>query len=166
MAMAMPDALVPLAWLIGEWQGEGRGSYPTIGDFAYRETTTFDHPRLDKPFLAYAQRTWMLEDGAPSHTETGFLRGVPGGRVELVLSQPTGVVEVHDGTVTDDRIELATIAVALTPTAKAVTEVRRVIERRGADTLWYRLDMAAVGEPSQYHCEATLHRIGPKTPTD
>jgi hypothetical protein len=108
----------------------------------------------------------MLEDGAPSHVETGYLRGIAGGRVELVLSQPTGVVEVHDGTVTDERIELATIAVARTPTAKEVSAVRRLIERRGDDTLWYRLDMAAVGKASQYHCEATLHRVGPKIPTD
>ena len=163
--MTMPDALVPLAWLIGEWQGDGRGSYPTIDDFAYRETSTYMQPRPDKPFLAYTQRTWMLEGGAPTHAETGYLRGIAGGHVELVLSQPSGVVEVHDGTATDERIELATIAVARTPTAKEVTEVRRVIERRGADTLWYRLDMAAVGEASQYHCEATLHRVGPTTPT-
>jgi len=164
--MTMPDALVPLAWLIGEWRGEGRGSYPTIDDFAYRETSTYMQPRLDKPFLAYTQRTWMLEDDAPTHAEMGYLRGTAGGKVELVLSQPSGVVEVHDGTVTDDRIALTTIAVARTPTAKEVSEVRRVIERRGNDTLWYRLDMAAVGEPTQYHCEATLHRVAPKTPTD
>lgn len=144
----------------------GPGCLPTIDDFAYQETSTYVHPRPDKPFLAYTQHTWLLPDGAPTHAEAGYLRGIPGGRVELVLSQPSGVVEVHDGIVGDDRIELATIAVAITPTAKAVTEVRRVIERRGTDTLWYRLDMAAVGQASQYHCEATLHRVAPKIQTD
>jgi nitrobindin-like protein len=157
----MPDALVPLAWLIGEWHGEGRGAYPTIDDFAYRETSTFLHPRPDRPFLTYAQRTWLLPAETPSHSETGFLRGISRGRVELVLSQPSGVVAVHDGTITDERIELTTIAVARTPTAKEVSELRRVIERRGDDTLWYRIDMAAVGQARQYHCEATLHRAVP-----
>ena len=74
-----------------------------------------------------------------------------------MVSQPTGVAEVHDGEVTDDRIELATIAVARRRPRRSARCA--VIERRGADTLWYRLDMAAVGEASQYHCEATLHRV-------
>jgi hypothetical protein len=154
----VPDPLAPLAWLIGGWHGEGRGAYPTIADFDYREESTFTHPRADKPFLAYAQRTWLLLDESPSHAETGYLRATPDGRVELVIAQPSGVVEVHDGTITDGRVELASVTVAHTPTAKAVTEVRRVLERRG-DDLWYQLDMAAVGQPLAYHCEATLHRV-------
>lgn len=159
--MDLPDALVPLGWLIGDWEGEGRGAYPTIEAFDYRETVTFAHPRPDKPFLTYTQRTWLFPDDTPSHAETGYVRGVPGDRVELVLAHPSGVVEVLAGTVaaTDGRIDLASVAVSCTPTAKLVTEVRRVIERRDHDTLWYRLDMAAVDQPLQYHCEATLHRV-------
>lgn len=154
----LPEPLVRLAWLIGLWEGQGRGEYPTISDFAYREHTAFTHPRPDKPFLAYTQRTWLMPDDAPSHAEVGYLRATPEGRVELVVAQPSGVVEVHDGTANGDRIELTNIAVAHTPTAKSVTEVHRVLERRG-DDLWYRLDMAAVGQPRAYHCEATLHRV-------
>jgi hypothetical protein len=156
--VALPDALTPIAWLIGEWEGQGRGEYPTISDFTYREHATFAHPRPDKPFLAYTQRTWLVPGDAPSHAEVGYLRATPEGRVELVIAQPSGVVEVHDGTATADRIELRSVTVSHTPTAKSVTEVRRVLERRD-NHLWYRLDMAAVGQPRSHHCEATLHRV-------
>ena len=29
-----PD-LVPIAWLIGRWEGRGKGAYPGIGDFYF-----------------------------------------------------------------------------------------------------------------------------------
>ena len=159
MIEPMPEALEGLAWLIGSWSGEGAGAYPTISDFEYREESTFTHPRPEAPALLYVQRTWI--GAAPSHAETGYLRGVRGGRAELVVAQPGGRVEVHDGTVADGRIELASVLVGCTPTAKLVSQVRRTIERRGDSSLWYRLDMAAVGEDLLYHCEAILHRVAP-----
>jgi hypothetical protein len=153
------DPIQALLWLVGEWDGEGRGEYPTIEDFEYREHATYSRPRPDKPFFAYTQRS-VLADGSPSHAETGYLRALPDGRAELVIAQPTGIVEVHAGTVQDGRIELESVAVRCTPSAKEVTAVRRVLERRGEATLWYRLDMAAVGQPMGFHLEATLHRVG------
>ena len=155
--MPEADPLESLTWLIGEWRGEGRGSYPTISDFAYREEVAFSRPRPDKPFLAYTQRTRLIPDDVPSHSETGYLRAVPGG-AELVIAQPTGVVEVHEGTVDDGRLAFATIAVLSTPTAKEITDVRRTLERRG-DDLWYQIEMAAVGQALTFHLEATLQRM-------
>ena len=73
------------------------------------------------------------------------------------MAHPSGVVEVSDGTITGTRLELMSRSVVTTPTAKSVTEVRRTYERRG-ERLWYRLDMAAVGEPLLFHLEAELHR--------
>jgi hypothetical protein len=37
--------------------------------------------------------------------------------------------------------------------------MRRTLEHRDDDTLWYQLDMAANGKPLLFHCEATLHRV-------
>ena len=156
--MAEPDPLDPIAWLLGEWRGEGRGGYPTISDFAYREEISFTRPRPDKPFLAYTQRTRLLADDSPSHAETGYLRATPSGGVEFVIAQPTGVVEVHEGTFVDGRLDLRNVAIARSPSAKEVTEVHRVLERRG-DDLWYQVDMAAVGQPLGFHLEATLHHV-------
>jgi hypothetical protein len=146
-----------LAWLLGSWEGEGRGGYPGVDDFEYREHTEFTQPRSERLCLAYTQHTW-LADGSPSHEEAGYLRALPDGGVDLVIAQPAGRAEVHEGTATPDRIELATLMVASTSTANPVTEVRRVFEHRAGDTLWYQLDMAANSKPLGYHCEATLHR--------
>ncbi len=154
MGASLPPALEPLAFLLGTWRGEGIGRYPTISDFTYREETRFEWP--GKPVVAYEQRTWLLPDEPPSHSEVGYLRPTPDG-AELVLAQPGGVVEVSHGTVTGVHVELVSLAVVTTPTmTKSITEVRRTYERRG-DRLWYRLDMAAVGEPLGFHCEAELH---------
>jgi THAP4-like, heme-binding beta-barrel domain len=150
-----PD-LEPLAFLLGDWAGEGAGTYPTdIRDFRYHEQVRFWEG--GKPVLLYTQRTTDLDDGAPLHTEMGFWRPVGPDRVEVVISHPTGHAEVSAGTVDDHRIELATTAVTATATAKEVTAVERTFTVEG-DTLTYALRMAAVGRPMTPHLEATLHR--------
>jgi hypothetical protein len=151
----LPEALTPLEWLVGDWEGDGRGEYPTVDDFTYREETSF--AAVGKPYLVYTQRTW-LADGSPSHMESGFLRPGAPGAPELVIAQPGGTVEVLIGSLTGARVDFTATNVLRTPTAKDVTEIRRVFEQRG-DDLWYSLEMAAMGEPVTFHCEATLHRI-------
>lgn len=149
-------ALEPLAFLLGDWAGTGAGSYPTdIRDFRYREEVRFWHG--GKPVLLYTQRTVDLDDGAPLHAEMGFWRPQPDGRVEVVISHPTGHAEVSAGSVVDGRVELATTAVTATVTAKEVTAVERTFTVAG-DELAYELRMAAVGRPMTHHLAATLRR--------
>jgi len=150
--------LGPLALLSGTWVGSGRGVYPTIESFEYREEITLADGGV-KPFLAYSQRT-MSSDGRPLHAESGYLRWA-GGAPEWVVASPTGVIEVLTGSaeLTDDRLELVlrTISVSATPSAKRVDAVERRLRVRG-DVLTYELHMAAVGEPLQLHLVAELHR--------
>jgi len=138
--------------------GSGRGVYPTIESFEYREEITLADGGV-KPFLAYSQRT-MSSDGRPLHAESGYLRWA-GGAPEWVVASPTGVIEVLTGSaeLTDDRLELVlrTISVSATPSAKRVDAVERRLRVRG-DVLTYELHMAAVGEPLQLHLVAELHR--------
>ena len=162
-------ALAHVRGLLGTWSGTGHGVYPTIAPFDYVETVTFGH--VGKPFLAYGQRTRELgPDGVPGlplHAETGYWRFPTADRDELVLSHPSGIVEIEQGTLTLDgdgdgdgamAVELASVLVATTTTAKSVTAVERSFRIHG-DSLEYTLRMAAVGEPLQHHLAATLHRV-------
>lgn len=150
-----PD-LAPLAFLAGVWRGEGEGRYPTIAPFRYGEEVTFTAPP-GKPFLVYGQTTWDPADSRPLHTESGYLRPVEGG-AELVVAQPTGVVEIHTGRVSGSSIELRTTLVGVSPTAKRVDSVERNLEVVG-EVLRYELFMGAVGLPHQIHLEAALRRV-------
>ena len=151
--------LEPLASLLGIWRGEGEGSYPTIEPFRYSEEISFTH--VGKPFLAYRQATVNLATGLPAHAESGYLRGLPGGGVELVLAHPTGIAEVAAGSVspTPDGLvlHLRSSTVARTATAKQVDTVERRITVAG-DVLRYDLAMGAVGQPHQHHLAAELRR--------
>ena len=156
IALPIHADLAPLAMLVGRWRGEGRGTYPTVDDFEYREETSFGH--VGKPFLSYTQRTWLKAGGEPSHTEAGYWRPTSTGGVEVVLAHPSGIVELQEGTVSGGHIALASRLVAVTVTAKEVTDVHRVVDVDG-DVLRYRLDMAAAGERLRTHLEAELRRV-------
>ncbi|MBW0012071.1 peroxynitrite isomerase [Mycobacterium sp.] len=148
-----------LSPLLGTWAGRGEGHYPTIQPFEYHEEVAFSH--VGKPFLAYSQKTRAVADGKPLHAETGYLRVPQPGRVELVLAHPSGITEIEVGSysVIGDRIELelSSIAVAMTPTAKEVTALGRSLRVDG-DELSYSLQMGAVGQPLQDHLAAVLRR--------
>lgn len=156
--------LSSVAGLIGTWTGGGHGEYPTIESFAYVETISFGH--VGKPFLAYTQRTQAatLGDGGglPLHAESGFWRFPPEGRVEMVLSHPTGINELDAGTISVEPdgtivIDVASTSIGLSSTAKSVTAVERTF-RLHNDTIEYTVRMAAVGQPLQHHLAAELHR--------
>ncbi|MFW2382992.1 MAG: FABP family protein [Acidimicrobiales bacterium] len=153
-----PD-LESLAFLIGTWRGSGHGEYPTIESFAYLEEVTIGH--VGKPFLAYTQKTRDARTNLPLHAETGYFRSDGPGRAELVVAQPSGIVEIHTGLLKSHRLSLESVRVATSPTAKEVTSVTRTIEVHG-DTMHYRVAMAAVGQPLQHHLAATLERVTPQ----
>jgi hypothetical protein len=150
-------ALAPLLGLVGTWRGRGHGEYPTIDSFDYLEEITLA-PGPGKPFLVYSQRTRDPDDDAPMHAETGYWRPVGGDAIELVVAQPTGIVErlcgPWDGAVAD----LSDDEVAITPTAKSVTRTHRRFEL-DVDVLRYTMAMAAVGEPLTHHLSAELRRV-------
>lgn len=144
-----------LAMLLGAWSGKGSGHYPTIEDFEYFEEVTFGH--VGKPFIAYSQKTRDAVTELPLHSEAGYFRPVGTTAVELVLVQPSGIVEIHDGVLDGTTLRLESTAVLTTPTAKTVTTVHRTIAVSGS-TLTYDVHMAAVGLPLQHHISAELRR--------
>jgi hypothetical protein len=153
--MDLHDAVAPLAFLLGTWRGEGRGTYPTIEPFGYREELVVGH--TGRPFLTWSHRTRHAETDAPLHAESGFLRAVGGGRLELVLAHPFGAAEVLLGELDGTLLRLASSAITTTPTAKRIDATTREVRVDG-DVLAYDVAMAAVGEPLTHHLAATLHR--------
>ena len=151
-----PD-VAALSFLLGTWRGTGEGQYPTVDPFGYGEEMTFTH--VGDPFLAYEQRSWSLEDGAPLHFERGFLRGGEG--IELVLAHPLGIVEVSTGTLFAGGgsrvLDLASATMAHTPTGDRVTALRRHLEVEG-DAMVYTLDMEMERVPLSPHLRAELRR--------
>jgi len=155
--------LTPVLALLGHWHGQGKGEYPTLdGDFTYAQDVTFTHD--GRPFLHYEARAWILDaDGAPlrpAARESGWWRLQPDGRIEALITQPTGIAEILVGSATGDTVDLATHEVALTPTAKKVTATRRRYTLTDAATLTFAHDLEAVGEPLQHHLSVRLRRTG------
>jgi hypothetical protein len=147
-----------IAFLVGSWRGEGHGVYPTIASFDYGEEVRFAAVP-GKPFLAYQQRTWALDDNRPLHSETGYWRPKPDGRLEVILAHPTGLAEVEEGTVAGGTIELVATTIGRAATAKEVTGLSRRFELVEPDRLRYEVQLAAVGQPLQGHLSAELHRV-------
>jgi hypothetical protein len=154
-ATAVHPDLEPITFLLGTWVGGGEGDWPTSGPFRYGEEMAFEH--VGEPFLLYAQRSWAAADGEPLHFERGFLRPAGSGRVELVLAHPLGIVEVAEGSVSANAIDVASTAVVTTATGSPVTEVRRRFELDG-DVLRYELFMAMRDVPLTRHLKGELKR--------
>lgn len=157
--MALHPSLEPIAALIGTWRGPGRGEYPTITSFEYTEEVTFTD--VGKPFLHYVQRTTSPE-GAPMHTETGFLRVSAEGVVEFVLAQPTGQTELAEGllvTAPDGFSCELHSRVVNSGSAKQVDATIRRLELTDG-TLTTTFAMAAVGVPMTHHLSSELRRVG------
>jgi hypothetical protein len=156
----LPAPLVPLAWLIGRWEGAGVVGYPTIESANFGQEIEFRHDgglfRHDR-----SQACLLDDEGAkvrPLATEVGFWRPGDDGEVEVLLTHPTGYVEIYVGTVEGPRVTLRTDLVARTPTAKEYTAATRMYGLVDSDLMWV-MDMAAVGQPMQSHASAQLKRV-------
>ena len=160
MPPSLHETCQPLYALIGEWHGSGTGHYPGIAQFEYEEQIVISH--VGKPFLTYSQKTKNPSDDQPMHSEQGYLRIVDDKNLEMVISQPTGIVEVHSGFYASNAdacvIDLQSTQVAATATAKSVEQVHRLL-RIADDTMTYDLSMAAVGKKMQHHLAASLERV-------
>lgn len=159
--------LAPFAAYVGTWRGVGRVEYPTIEPAWYGQQITLDHD--GRPFLRYASRSWVLDDGRPLACESGFWRAVPpetgdpaawpsGTRLEVLLAHASGVTEVLVAAPTAEGFEMASDIVARTTSAKPVTATRRLYGV-AEGTLVYVLEMAAMGQPMTPHLSARLLRV-------
>ncbi|MFD4324910.1 FABP family protein [Nocardioides sp. NPDC058538] len=164
MAFELPENLHPdagpCAWMLGTWQGNGHGDYPTIDKFEFGQELIFTHD--GRPFFHYFARSWIIdpetgEKVRDAALETGFVRFRPEGEVEWVMTHNTGIVEVWYGKAEGGKLDLTTDAVARTETAKEYTAGKRLYGNVEGDLL-YAFDMAAMGQALQPHLWARLKR--------
>lgn len=162
----LPDVVLPLAFLIGTWRGEGQGAVPGGGapDFPYDEELTI---RNDDglPWLTYSTRAvHPIDRHIVLHVEHGWIRPQPVAddgsiAVEMVLALPTGIVEVLHGALVEGpsgpHLELASDVIARTPTATEVSADKRMYAVRGGK-LMYAIDLATGPDGLVPHLAAAL----------
>jgi hypothetical protein len=160
--VSLPPALAPLAWLVGRWEGAGVVGYPTIESAHFGQEIVCSHD--GRPFLEWQSRTWLLDAAGeklrPLAVELGFWRVLEVGEIELLLTHPTGVVELYVGQRDPAKpaINLRTDGVLRSPAAKEYNAGTRMYGLAQSQLFW-AMDMAAVGQGMQSHASAQLKRV-------
>lgn len=155
--------LAPLAWLVGRWEGAGVYGYPTITSGHFGQEIVVSHD--GRPFLEMHSHSWLLDDQGKvtrrSATELGVWRMLPDGEVELLLTHPTGILEMYVGRLEAGRnsIQLRTDSVVRSTAAKEYNAGSRMYGLFEADLMWV-MDMAAMGHEMLPHLSARLKRVG------
>jgi len=147
--------------LEGTWKGKGRGQFPTVNSFDYRETLTFT--RRDEKTLAYEQRAQKRYDGQSewleSHWENGFIRILENSELELTSAQ-IGRTEVLAGSIEsmDAILRIHFVSKTITNDPRMISSAR-TFELEG-NTLRYEMEMQTTAvDQSTKHLAVTLQRI-------
>lgn len=134
-----PD-LVPLAFLLGTWEGVGVTDFPGAEKANFGQSVTFSHDGRD--FLEYVSHSWILDAEGnkvkPLETESGFWRIDKNRKVEIVMVRDQGVVEVWYGELAHQKpqIDLVTDAVARTAASGPYTGGKRLYGYVKSDLMW------------------------------
>ena len=149
--------------LQGTWTGEGRGYFPRVTSFDHRVTLTFT--RRDSKILAYDQRAQKRYDGQTewleSHWESGFLRVLESGELELTSAQ-IGRTEILIGQAeaTGDKLRIHFFSKAIANDVRMVSSARTFELGVGGNILHYEMEMHTTKvAQSTPHLEITLHRL-------
>jgi len=148
--------------LKGTWRGEGRGQFPTVTSFDYRETLVFT--RRDEKTLAYEQRAQKHYDGGTeylqSHWESGFISILENDELQLVNIQIGGRSEILVGTIEslDVIFRVHFVSKTLANDPRMVSSAR-TFELEG-DILRYEMEMQTTKvNQSTPHLKIALQRI-------
>jgi hypothetical protein len=174
VTFTLPEGLAPevyaLAWLVGDWAGDGVIEYPGIPRTEMRQSVTFDHD--GGPYLSYQSSISVVDgDGAETQVwsvESGFWRIAPQAPdgveleegqhpVEVVLADASGLLTCYMGAIGNGRIDLATRFAAATESGPNVRGATRMYGNVHGDLLW-AWDLAAFGHDLQSYASAQLSR--------
>ena len=150
--------------LVGVWEGEGSGSFPTVDSFRYGETLIFESIGT-APVVHFQQKTWLISDnnrnGEFLHWESGFLMVMEDGKIDLLNAQNSGRVEVLTGRMSsteEGAIQVKWDSVVHAHDARMVATTR--VFNYDKTSLEYTVGMATtkVG-PITQHLECALRRL-------
>eukprot|EP01126_Amoeba_proteus_P025445 TRINITY_DN2539_c0_g2_i5.p1 TRINITY_DN2539_c0_g2~~TRINITY_DN2539_c0_g2_i5.p1 ORF type:complete len:216 (+),score=24.55 TRINITY_DN2539_c0_g2_i5:43-648(+) len=165
----------PFVFLLGVWEGLGKGFYSTIAPFEYYESVSITSLGILRPLLKYEQFTWVCliqipfschkaaPEGKPlyekpMHTETGFIRVLKSSpesdtKLEFCVTDPTGVTSIYVGQVETSSghvtLDWSSSCVTCSGLAKNVTVLNRrwIFSTSTTPATWsYNLYMEAVGQ--------------------
>jgi hypothetical protein len=152
---AEPAPAEILQSLVGTWRGQGQVWLPTRPATDYDEEIRFS-PRNDTT-IEYWQRATHSVDGSPSHAEVGFWRVTADGTLEISVAIG-GAVEVSEGTIAADLIELASSGVVRASTSRRFAGTARHY-RLKPDRITYEVELATVDHPLSGHLRGELRRV-------
>jgi hypothetical protein len=156
-----PD-LVPLAFLLGNWEGAGVFDFPGAEKSNFGQEVTFTHDGRD--FVEYVSHTWVLDrEGRkvrPLESEMGYWRIRKDRKVEVVMVRDQGIAEVWYGELADKKpqIDLATDAVARTEVSRPYSGGKRLYGYVNGDLMWVG-EKAAPDVPLRPYMSAHLKRV-------
>lgn len=152
--------LAPLAWLIGRWEGAGVIGYPGMESANFGQEVICRHD--GRPFLEWHSRMWRLDDAGNKveaiDTEVGYWRPLPNNEVELMLTHPTGIVEMYYGQTSPAKIELRTDGVIRSPQTNEYNAASRLLGYVNSNLMW-AMDIAAGGHKLQSYASAELKKV-------
>ncbi|MFF4651839.1 FABP family protein [Streptomyces sp. NPDC001380] len=161
--------VVPLAFLLGTWEGAGVFDFPGHEKCNFGQEVIFRHD--GRAFLEYRSRTWVLDaegnKARPLENESGFWRitsnaqGASGVRgVEVSMVRDEGVIEIWYGEMADGRpqIDVATDAVARTASAAPYTGGKRLYGLVNGELMWVG-EKAAPEVPLRPYMSAQLKKV-------
>ncbi|WP_127357182.1 FABP family protein [Actinacidiphila soli] len=132
--------LVPIAFLLGNWEGAGVFDFPGDEKCNFGQEVTFTHD--GRPFLEYVSKTWVLDGEGkkvrPLENEAGFWRIDKDRKVEVTTTRDEGVVEIWYGELAEGKpqIDLITDAVARIPSAPHYSGGKRLYGYVNSDLMW------------------------------
>ncbi|GAA2252241.1 MULTISPECIES: FABP family protein [Kitasatospora] len=161
--------VVPLAFLLGTWEGAGVYDFPGTEKCNFGQEIIFRHD--GRPFLEFRSRTWVLNnDGEkvrPLENEHGFWRittnphGTSGEReIEFSSVRDDGTVEIWYGKLHDGKpqIDLATDAVARIEGSAPYSGGKRLYGLVKEELLWVG-EKSAPEVPLRPYMSAQLKKV-------
>ncbi|KJK56830.1 FABP family protein [Saccharothrix sp. ST-888] len=161
--------VVPLAFLLGTWEGAGVYDFPGTEKCNFGQEIIFRHD--GRPFLEFRSRTWVLNNEGeklhPLETEHSFWRitsnqhGTSGEReIEVSSVRDDGTVEIWYGKLHDGKpqIDIATDAVARIEGAAPYSGGKRLYGMVNEELLWVG-EKSAPEVPLRPYMSAQLKKV-------